>query len=143
MTITKIQTRSQRNRKRSKRRSIFCPIHNCYLDSVSQKHPLYADQVAQLRQRGFSHKTATLIMSDRATVGLQGEWLEAFWCPMCQTREWYYVRKQDNRYLVCLAPKELWQNAAGVINPLGNPSVSEYTQRYASQYHLKSSKFRL
>ncbi len=131
-----------RNRNRSKRRTILCPIHGCYLDSVSQKHAIYADQVEQLRKRGFTHKTASLIMADRTTVGLQGEWLEAFWCPCCQSKQWYYIRKQENRYLVCVAPAELWQNAAGVISPKGNPSVSEYSQKYASQYHLKSATFR-
>ncbi|MEY2985692.1 MAG: hypothetical protein RLZZ568_2309 [Cyanobacteriota bacterium] len=135
--------RSRRNRNRSKRRAIFCPIHGCYLDSVSQKHPLYADSIAQLRQRGFTHKTASLIMSDRTVVSLQGEWLEAFWCPHCQAKQWSHVRKQESRYLVSVAPTELWQKAAGLINPEGNPSVSEYTQRYASQNHLKSAKFRL
>lgn len=116
--------------------------YGCYLDSVSQKHAIYADQVEQLRQRGFTHKIASLILANRTTVGIQGEWLEAFWCSHCQDKQWYYVRKQDNRYLVCLAPTELWQNAAGVILPQGNPSVSEHTQRSASQYRLKSSQFR-
>ena len=142
MTVIADQRPRRRNRNRSKRRGIFCPIHGCYLDSVSQKHALYADQVEQLRQRGFTHKTASLIMADRTTVGLQGEWLEAFWCPLCQNKQWYYIRKQENRYLICVAPTELWQNAVGVISPQGNPSVSEHTQRYASQYHLKSAKFR-
>jgi len=143
MTLIAEQPPRRRNRSRSKRRAIFCPIHGCYLDSVSQKHAIYADKVEQLRQRGFTHKTASLIMTDRTTVGLQGEWLEAFWCPSCQNKQWYYIRKQANCYLVSVAPPELWQNAAGVINPRGNPSVSEYTQRYASQYHLKSASFRL
>lgn len=142
MTPTAEPSARKRHRSRSKRRGIFCPIHGRYLDSVSQKHAIYADQVEQLRQRGFAHKTAALIMADRTTVGLQGEWLEAFWCPICKNRQWYYIRKQEKGYLVCIAPTELWQNAAGVINPQGNPSVSEHTQRYASQYHLKSSKFR-
>ncbi|NEO42597.1 MAG: hypothetical protein F6J90_42290 [Moorea sp. SIOASIH] len=45
------QIRRERNRKRSKRRAIFCPIHRCYLDSVSQKYRLFADRAGQLMQR--------------------------------------------------------------------------------------------
>lgn len=134
-------SQSSRHRKRPKRRPIRCPIHGCYLDSVSQKHGLYADQIAQLRGRGYTHKKASLILGDRQTVGLAGEWLEEFWCPECQSKQWYYVRKQDNIYAVTPAPRSLWETATGVIDPKGNPSVSQYTKTNASQHRLKSSRF--
>ena len=133
--------RPRRNRKRSKRRAIYCPIHGCYLDSTSQKHFLYADQSSQLRSRGYSHKNAVLVLGDRGTVSLSGEWLEEFWCNECQTKQWYYVQKQEKSYILTPAPRELWQNATGVVNSQGNPSVGEYTFRCASQSHLKSSRF--
>lgn len=125
------QERRQRNRKRSKRRGIYCPIHACYLDSVSPKYPLFADQVGQLRQRGFSRKNAQLLITDRTAVSLPGEWLEAFWCEHCQRTKWYRVRKLNGAYEVSIAPPELWRSVSGVIDPYGNPSVSEFTKRQA------------
>ncbi len=125
--------RCDRNRKRSKRRAIFCPIHSCYLDSVSQKHALFADQVEQLHDRGVGRKTSQILLASRTTVSLAGEWLEEFWCPECQSRVWYHVRRQDNVYQVTLAPQKLWQQAAGVIDPVGNSSVGEFTRNSAKR----------
>lgn len=125
-----LQKRCDRNRKRSKRRTIYCPVHGCYLDSASQKYPLFADQAAQLQQRGIGRKQAMLLMASKTTVPLNGEWLEAFWCPECQKTEWYYVQKVDDKtYEIALAPAEFWQQVAGVIHPQGNPSVGEFTRR--------------
>ncbi|MBD2080276.1 hypothetical protein [Leptolyngbya sp. FACHB-17] len=125
-----MQKRCDRNRKRSKRRSLYCPKHRCYLHSVSQKHPIYADRAEQLQQRGLTRRHALLAVATRTTVMLQGEWLEAFWCDECQTREWYHVRRlENNQYEVSIAPPELWQQATGVIQPQGNPSVSEFTRK--------------
>ncbi len=122
--------RSQRNRKRSKRRSLFCPIHNCYLDSVSQKYPLFAERAGQLQQRGVQRKYALMLIASHTTVLLDGEWLEAFWCSQCQETKWYYVRKTDTgNYELSLAPEKLWQQVEGVIDPYGNPSVGEFTRR--------------
>ncbi|MGI0484490.1 hypothetical protein ACN4EK_03575 [Pantanalinema rosaneae CENA516] len=125
------QERRKRNRKRSKRRGIYCPIHACYLDSVSPKYPLFADQPGQLQQRGISRKNAQLLIADQTAVPLQGEWLEAFWCESCQRTKWYRVRKLESSYDVSLAPPELWRSVSGVIDPYGNPSVSEFTRRQA------------
>jgi hypothetical protein len=124
--------RSARNRKRSKRRAIYCPLHNCYIDSVSQKYSLYADKVGQLRQRGIGQHTALLLIKTHTAIPLQGEWLEAFWCDQCQRTEWYYVKKTNRSYELNVAPAELWQQVQGVTHPGGNPSVSEFT--------LKSSR---
>ncbi|MBD1845963.1 hypothetical protein H6F89_21625 [Cyanobacteria bacterium FACHB-63] len=125
-----MQKRCDRNRKRSKRRSLYCPKHGCYLHSVSQKHPIYADCAEQLQQRGLTRRHALLAVATRTTVMLQGEWLEAFWCDECQAREWYHVRRlENNQYEVSIAPPELWQQATGVIQPQGNPSVSEFTRK--------------
>lgn len=126
-----MQRRCDRNRKRSKRRAIVCPIHNCHLDSVSQKYPLYADTVERLREKGISRKSAQMMMYDRAAVPLQGEWLEAFWCQECQQTNWYKVCKCARAYSISLAPRQLWQQATGAIDPRGNPSVGEFTRRHS------------
>ncbi|MBD2028360.1 hypothetical protein [Leptolyngbya sp. FACHB-711] len=125
-----MQRTCDRNRKRSKRRAIYCPIHGCHLDSVSQKHRLYADRPGQLQHRGVNRKTALMLVANQTAVPLDGEWLEAFWCAECQQTKWYHVRKRDDRtYEISVAPQELWQQVQGVIDPKGNPSVGEFTRR--------------
>lgn len=124
-----MQRRCDRNRKRSKRRAIYCPIHGCYLDSTSQKYSLFTDQAGQLQQRGVSRRDALILVASKTAVPLEGEWLEAFWCSECQQSRWYHVCKHDRNYEVSLAPPELWQQATGVINPQGNPSVGEFTRK--------------
>lgn len=127
-----LQRRCDRNRKRSKRRSIYCPIHATYLDSVSPKYNLYADRAGQLQQRGISRKNALLLIATQTAVPLTGEWLEAFWCKHCQQTQWYHVKRVGDRaYELRLAPQELWQQVDGVIHPQGNPSVGEFTRRQA------------
>ncbi|WNZ43971.1 hypothetical protein Q2T42_19240 [Leptolyngbya boryana CZ1] len=125
-----MQRRCDRNRKRSKRRGIYCPRHGCYLDSTSQKYPIYADRAEQLQERGLARKYALLAVATHTSVTLSGEWLEAFWCNECQATEWYHVRRlEGSRYDVSLAPVELWQQAIGVVHPTGNPSVGEFTRK--------------
>ena len=126
-----MQRRCDRNRKRSNRRAIYCPVHGCYLHSVSQKHSLYADRVEHLQQRGIARRYALLAVATQTTVAIDGEWLEAFWCDECQTTEWYHVRKRDRVYELSIAPPELWQQAIGVVHPTGNPSVGEFTRNQA------------
>jgi hypothetical protein len=120
------------NRSRSKRRDIYCPIHDCYLDSSSRKYYLFANQAGQLQSRGMRSSTAHLVIATHTTVSIKGEWLEAFWCDHCQSTRWYHVCKTDARvYEVSIAPDELWQSVGGVIHPNGNPSVGEFTRRSA------------
>lgn len=122
--------RCNRNRNRSKRRAIYCPVHGCYLHSVSQKYPLFADRAGQLQERGMSRRSAMMLLQNKTAVSLQGEWLEAFWCEECQQTKWYRIRKLDERrYIVSAAPRELWQQVDGVAYPRGNPSVGEFTCR--------------
>ncbi|KAM3099456.1 hypothetical protein ACKFKG_03315 [Phormidesmis sp. 146-35] len=124
-----MQKRCDRNRKRSKRRAIYCPVHGCHLHSVSQKYSLFADRAEQLQQRGVGRKAALMSMAAHTTVSLNGEWLEAFWCDECQRNEWYHVQKQNHTYQVAPAPAELWQQAIGVTDPQGNPSVGQFTRQ--------------
>jgi hypothetical protein len=136
-----LQRRCDRNRKRSRRRAIHCPIHQCYVQSVSQKFSLYLDRAEQLQERGIGRRTALLLFATRTTVSLSGEWLEEFWCDKCQERHWYHVRKLENcRYEVNRAPAELWQQAIGVVNPAGNPSVSEFTRRQSRMVNFNGVK---
>jgi hypothetical protein len=127
-----VQDKCVKNRTRPKRRSIYCPVHGCYLDSNSKKYYLFADEPEQLRARGINRATAQTLIRFHTTVSITGEWLEAFWCDRCQTTQWYYVCKTGDRsYDVSLAPRELWQQVAGVVHPNGNPSVGEFTRRAA------------
>ncbi|WP_414568899.1 hypothetical protein [Nostoc sp. CCY 9925] len=131
---------SNQNRKRSKRRAIYCPIHGCYLDSVSQKYKLYADRAGQLQQRGIGRQNALILVATKTAIPLEGEWLEEFWCNLCQQTKWYHVKKCDRTYEVAIAPSELWQQASGVIHPEGNPSVGEFTKRQARIAGSSSTK---
>jgi hypothetical protein len=127
-----LQKRCDRNRKRSKRRAIYCPIHGCHLDSVSQKHPLFADRPEQLQQRGIAKRDALMLVASRTAVPLEGEWVESFWCEQCQQAKWYHIRSRGDRsFEVKLAPRELWQYVTGAIDPNGNPSVGEFTRRHS------------
>ncbi|MBG1271556.1 hypothetical protein [Nostoc sp. WHI] len=140
-----MQRRCDQNRKRSKRRDIYCPNHGCYLESRSQKYQLFADQPGQLQQRGISRRSALMLVASQTTVSIGGEWLEAFWCDHCNQTKWYHVCKSNDRtYKVSIAPQELWRQVAGVIDPQGNPSVGEFTRRQAKvlNYHnIKDFKF--
>ncbi|MFM5897611.1 MAG: hypothetical protein ACKO8W_08925 [Dolichospermum sp.] len=124
-----MQKRCDKNRKRSQRRAIYCPIHNCYMDSVSQKYRLFTEKPGQLQERGIARREAMILVAAKTTVSLAGEWIEAFWCEECQATKWYHVRKDDTKYKISIVPMELWQQATGVINPHQNPSVSEFTYR--------------
>ena len=133
--------RCTRNRKRSKRRAIYCPIHGCYLDSVSQKHALFAENPGQLKERGIGRLSARMLFATATAVPLTGEWLEAFWCSQCQETQWYHVRKgPDRSYEVTVAPQELWQQATGILDPRGNPSVGQFTRRHARMPSLGGLK---
>ncbi len=140
-----LQKRCDRNRKRSKQRAIYCPIHGCCLDSASQKYQLYADCAEQLQQRGMPRRNALMLVANQTAVPLEGEWVEAFWCKECQQTKWYHVRKGENRtFEVSLAPRDLWQYATGAIDPDGNPSVGEFTRKSArllSYGGIKDFKF--
>jgi hypothetical protein len=148
MREVELQKRCDRNRKRSKRRAIYCPIHGCYLDSVSQKYQLFADTAGQLQQRGMARRSALMLVANHRAVPLEGEWLEAFWCDQCQNTKWYHVLQYvsdatphgSRSYKVRTAQPELWQQAEGVINPQGNPSVGEFTRRHARMASYNGSK---
>lgn len=94
---------STRNRKRSKRRAIFCPIHLGYLESRSPKYKVPAcqekdDDAVQID--GAADEAAPFLC----------EWVESFWCPECQVKSWYHVKESLPRcYEVVLASADLCQ----------------------------------
>ncbi len=137
-----LQNTCHQNRKRSKRRAIYCPIHGCYVHSVSQKYSLYADSAGQLQQRGIGRQKALILVATKTTVPLNGEWLEAFWCDQCEQTKWYHVKKCDRTYEISVAAPELWQQASGVIHPEGNPSVGEFTRRQSRMVGSNNKDFR-
>jgi hypothetical protein len=99
---------------------------------MSQKYQMFADRAGQLEQRGMSRRSASMLVTNQTTVPIEGEWLEAFWCTECQQTKWYHVCKSSERtYKLSTAPRELWQQVAGVVDPQGNPSVGEFTRRNA------------
>ncbi|WP_265266429.1 hypothetical protein [Spirulina subsalsa] len=111
---------------------------------MSQKYTLYTESPGTLQSRGISRLSALMLVASHTAVPLVGEWLEAFWCNECQETRWYYVRKVGERvYEVQLAPRELWMQATGVINPEGNPSVGEFTRRQARAANSGIRDFRL
>ncbi len=127
-----VQNKCVKKRTRSKRRSIYCPLHGCYLDSASKKYYLFADEPEQLQARGIGRAAARTLIDYHTTVSMSGEWLEAFWCECCQATQWYYVCKKGERsYELAIAPRELWQRVTGVVHPNGNPSVGEFTRTQA------------
>ncbi|WP_138506406.1 hypothetical protein [Nostoc sp. PA-18-2419] len=133
--------RCDQNRKRSKRRAIYCHIDSCYIHSVSQKYKMFADQAGQLQQRGMSRRNALMLVATQTAVPIEGEWLEAFWSEECQQTTWYHIRKcGDRSYEILVAPQELWEQVTGVIDSLGNPSVGEFTRKSAKQVGYQGLK---
>jgi hypothetical protein len=130
--------RAKRNRNRSKRRQILCPMHGCHMDSVSSKHSIFGDRVEHLQEAGFNRHLAAMLMSEHTTISIPGEWLEKFWCIECDLAQWYRVKRHHRPdgggaaiYYVEIAAPELWQRVAGVHDPNGNPSVGEFTRTQA------------
>jgi hypothetical protein len=131
--ITTMEITYSRQRKRSKRRQIFCPIHGCYLESVSPKHIIYAHTAQQLREAGVDKLSASLLIREYSAIALTGDWLENFWCDECQSTHWYRVKSHkvgsSARYQLYPVYRELWERVVGVHHPDGNPTVSEFTKR--------------
>lgn len=111
------------------------------MDSVSQKHRLYADKAEHLRERGMSRQASLRVMASYTTVPIANEWLEAFWCEVCQQNEWYWVVKSpESAYILNRIPEDLWQQAQGVILADGNPTVSEFTRRQSRRMNYYGVK---
>ncbi|BAZ09682.1 hypothetical protein NIES4071_14920 [Calothrix sp. NIES-4071] len=120
-----MQKRCDRNRKRSKRRAIYCPIHKCYLRSVSTKEPLLAAE-SQLQSKGRYLPNILTLLASETTALIQDEWLEAFWCDKCRETKWYRVKKIDVSdaqrksaricYEVSVALRSDWQQSINAIS---------------------------
>lgn len=122
---TQKQKRSTRNRNRSKRRAILCPVHTCHLESHSPKYKLAANQVNQLTVQVAVNPGAVGDHADEELPkgGLQGEWIERFWCPECKRQCWYHIKEVSPRcYKVELASGDLCQQVSEIASALADPS---------------------
>lgn len=102
--------RSTRNRKRSKRRAIFCDTHNCYLESMSPKYWVNntsaEHQMLNMTVQEDKEEQSEFSILDENFK--KKEWMEAFWCPQCQQRNWYHVVETVPRcYNVTLVSDQL------------------------------------
>ena len=123
-----------RQRSRARRRDLRCPLHpEQKLFSVSPKHHLYVTDVGQLMLRGLSKRRADeLLAAYRRVLPLTDEWIEAFWCDDCGATHWWHVHRHDRHdYSLSKVPRELWEQATGVIRAEGNPTVSQFSRRQA------------
>lgn len=123
-----------RQRRRPKRRELHCPLHpEQRIFSVSPKHHLYLTDVGQLMLRGLSKRRADeLLAAYRHVLPLTDEWIECFWCDDCASTSWWHVKRQDRHvYSLHPVPRQLWEQATGVIRTEGNPTVSQFTRRQA------------
>jgi len=128
------QVPKKRSRRRSKRRELLCPRHpEQKIFSVSAKYHLYVTEVGQLMLRGLSkRKSDELLAAFNRVLPLTGEWLECFWCDDCQSSSWWHVKRPDQQeYSLSSIPRELWEQASGVIRAEGNPTVSDFSRRQA------------
>lgn len=121
-------------RRRARRRELLCPLHpDQKIFSVSQKHHLYITDVGQLMVRGLSKRRADeLLEAYRCVLPLTNEWIECFWCDECASTNWWHVHRHDRHdYSLNKVPRELWEQATGVIRVEGNPTVSQFSRRQA------------
>jgi len=129
-----LQVSKKRSRRRSKRRELLCPKHpEQKIFSVSAKYHLYVTEIGQLMLRGLSkRKSDELLAAFNRVLPLTGEWLECFWCEDCQSSSWWHVNRHDQQeYSLSSIPRELWEQASGVIRAEGNPTVSDFSRRQA------------
>lgn len=125
---------SSRPRRRARRRELRCPLHpEQKIFSVSPKHHLYVTDVGQLMLRGLSKRRADeLLAAYRRVLPLTNEWIECFWCDDCACTSWWHVQRHDRHdYSLNKVPRELWEQATGVIRVEGNPTVSQFSRRQA------------
>ncbi len=123
-----------RPRRRARRRELRCPRHpEQKIFSVSPKHHLYVTDVGQLMLRGLSKRRADeLLAAYRRVLPLTNEWIECFWCDACACTSWWHVQRHDRHdYSLNKVPRELWEQATGVIRVEGNPTVSQFSRRQA------------
>lgn len=124
----------QRPRRRARRRELHCPLHpEQKIFSVSPKHHIYLTDVGQLMLRGLSKRRSDeLLAAYRQVLPLTNEWIECFWCDDCACATWWHVQRHDRHdYTLNKVPRELWEQATGVIRVEGNPTVSQFSRRQA------------
>lgn len=105
--------RSTRNRKRSKRRSIFCEVHDCYLESRSPKYHL-STLFANNEKRKKELSEFLLSFSDvQNSDDIREDWIEAFQCFKCREIRWYHITETGLRiYQLKIVPSILCEGLA-------------------------------
>ena len=87
---------SSRNRKRSKRRAIYCKIHNCYLQSESPKYRTDLLGVKDTQTKKKLSEVLLFLSEESVSEDVRVAWIELFWCPQCEKRRWYHVMRKDS-----------------------------------------------
>ncbi|WP_036478973.1 hypothetical protein [Myxosarcina sp. GI1] len=119
--------------KRSSRKKVqkfFCPYCERRLWRLnSQKYRLFYKEVSELKEHlNFSHKKASLLVSQLGSFVDRNSWIEDFFCEE-HGQMWLRISKKNEEKLdSVLATREDWKYTTGTIDPSSNnPSVSEYS----------------
>ena len=141
VNMDKSKTNLKSRNRRVKRRQLFCHKHpEKRIEGNGKKYFLHLLTSEELRTRGFSDKTAKLVINAYPVFVLSNEWLEELFCPECGTNSWCHVIRHDPiQHSVTFAPKELWMQVAHVDPIVPNPSVSEFTRRSSRRTNHKRS----
>ena len=129
----------QRQRRRPKRRELFCPAHpEQRIEGNGRKYFLHLLSAEELQQRGMAAKTARLVIQAHPVLVLSNEWLEELFCPQCGGSRWCHITKHDRvEHSVRWAPRHLWEQVAHVDPIAANPTVSQFTRREARRHRQK------
>ncbi len=129
----------QRQRRRPKRRELFCPAHpEQRIEGNGRKYFLHLLSAEELQQRGMAAKTARLVIQAHPVLVLNNEWLEELFCPQCGGSRWCHITKHDRvEHSVRWAPRHLWEQVAHVDPIAANPTVSQFTRREARRHRQK------
>ena len=132
-------SRPSRRNRRPRKRELFCPAHpQQSIQGNGKKYYLYFLQPEQLLQRSISAKKAQLILDAYPVLVLSNEWIEELFCQKCGSSRWCHVIKHDGvLHTVRWEPQELWEQVAHVDPTAANPTVSDYTRRYARRNPIK------
>ena len=130
---------SPRIERRKKNRGICCQSHpEQIVEGNGKKYFLHLLTPEELTKRGFTSKTARLLINAFPVYVISNEWLEQLYCPKCNCNRWYHIQKDDqNNYTATWAKRELWEQVAHVDPVRSNPSVSQYTLNQAGRSNRK------
>jgi hypothetical protein len=131
-----------RQRRRPKRRQLFCPAHQDeLLYGNGKKYFLHLLSPDELVHRGIKATRAKLIIQSYPVLVLNNEWLEELYCNECGISHWCHIIRHDKvAHTVRWAPRDLWQQVAHVDVLCGNPTVSQFSSREARRHRRQKTK---